>query len=102
MGVLRLVHDIMLEHGLLFRKGRLIRAEGGEYEISLFCGKRALLERMGKKPRAVLFAGEEELEGLKQELAEPTPQNNRVKIAVDNGWLIFLVAKRSTVEPLLP
>ncbi|MCX8175458.1 MAG: hypothetical protein N3E51_04610 [Candidatus Micrarchaeota archaeon] len=99
---LRLLHDIMLERGLRFLRSWKIRVGKAGLEICVFRGKRLVLEGISSARRAILFADEEERRAFEQSLEENDAESIRIKIALENGRLILVCAKRQEIEAVLP
>ena len=99
---LRLIHDLLLERGIPFKGGRTISVKKAGLELALFSGKKAVLGRMGKARRAVVFESRGEVALFEKSLALPDAENVRIKIALSNGKLVFVAANRQELEKLLP
>ena len=100
--MLRIIHECMLERGLRFSRQPIIRVEKGGLELALFRGKGSLLSGMGKACRAVAFESKEELENLMDGLSAPSVENTRIRLALDNDLLVFVVASKSGLGGILP
>ena len=99
---LRVLHDLMLERGLPFRRERVLAVKGMQLELCVFSGKAGVLFRLGKNRRAVVFASREAKEGFEGSLAEPTVENTRIKLAMANGKVALAAATRKDLEAILP
>jgi len=100
--MLRTIHECMLERGLRFSRKPIITAKKGELELALFQGRKSLLSGIGKACRAVIFESKEELEQIMEELAAPDFENSRIRLALDNDKLVFVVASRGGLGGILP
>jgi len=100
--MLRAMHECMLERGLRFSRKSIITVKKGELELALFRGRKSLLVGIGKACRAVIFENKEELEEFIEELAAPGFENNRIRLALDNDKLVFVVASRNGLGGILP
>jgi len=100
--MLRTIHECMLERGLRFSRKPTITVKKGELELALFRGRGSVLSGMGKACRAVVFESSEELEKFMGELAEIGFENNRIRLALDNDLLVFVVASRGGLGGILP
>jgi len=101
LAAMRVLHDVMLERGMAFGKKDIIRANWAGIEFVFFSGTPSVLRKIGKMRRAVLFESREELEGFEQTLSGHGRENVRIKLALENGHLLFLPAKRSEIEAVL-
>lgn len=99
---LRLLHDLMLERGLPFRRERMLAVKGRGLELCVFSGKAGVLFGLGKNRRVMVFASREEKEDFEKSLAEPTVENTRVKLAMANGKVALAAATRKELEAVLP
>lgn len=102
LGMLRLMHDVMLERGIAFRRGRLNVVGKARLELMLYHGKGGVLGKIGAASRAVVFENEGEMEGFEKSLGGPDPANTRIKIALANGKLALILATRAELESALP
>ncbi len=100
--MLRTIHECMLERGLRFSRKGTIAVKKGELELSLFMGRKSLLSGIGKPCRAVAFESKEELEAFAEETASPGPENSRIRLALGNDKLVFVVASRGGLGGILP
>ena len=100
--MLRIMHECMLEQGLRFSRKPIITVKKGELELALFRGKKSLLSGIGKACRAVVFESKEALEKFQEELAVPGFENNRIRLALGNDLLVFVVASRGSLGGILP
>ncbi len=100
--ILRLVHDIMLEHGLKFKRGKRITVKSGELEIVLFRGKKSVLQGIGKPTRAVIFETREQSDLFEKQLGSNETTDTRIKLAVSNNKVLFVAATRQELEAILP
>ena len=98
---MRLLHDVMLERGMPFERKKIIRAKGSGIEIALFGGKESVLHKIGRLRRAVLFESMEDMEEFERSLMESGRENVRIKLALENGKLVLLPARRSELEAVL-
>lgn len=99
---LRLIHDLLLEQGIPFRRARTMNVWGSDIELSLFSGKKMLLANMGKARRVAIFESSEALSSFERSLSEPSEENVRIRLAQANGKVIFACASRQEIESLLP
>jgi len=102
LSCMRLLHDILLEKGIPFRRSRLMKIRKSGLELALFSGKGQALSRMGSCRRVLLFSSSEQLRSFEKSLAEPTEENTRIKIAISSGKLLPMQLSRSALERLLP
>jgi hypothetical protein len=100
--MLRTIHECMLERGLRFSRKPIITVKKGELELALFRGRKSLLSGIGKACRAIIFESKEELEKFIEELAAPDFENSRIRLALDNDLLVFVVASRGGLGGILP
>jgi hypothetical protein len=99
---LRTIHECMLERGLRFSRKPIVTVKKGGLELALFRGKKSLLSGIGKACRAVVFESEAELGKFRGELAVPGFENNRIRLALDNDLLVFVVATKGSLGGILP
>jgi len=102
LSMLRTLHECMLERGLRFSRKPVITVKKGELEIALFRGRESLLLGVGKACRAVMFESQEELDDFNSELSLPSFENSRIRLALGNGLLVFVIASRSGLLGILP
>jgi len=95
--VMRLLHDIMLENGAKFSKGRRIPLGKGQ-EFFIFGAGKGVLGGIGKRKRIVVFESADALGEFESGLDAPDKENMRVKIALDNGKISFIPAERKEIE----
>jgi len=100
--MLRTIHECMLERGLRFSRKPIIRVKKGEIELALFQGRKSCLSGIGRACRAVMFESREELDKFIEELSAPGFENTRIRLALDNDLLVFVVANRNDIEGILP
>jgi len=92
----------MLERGLRFIRKPVIPVKGSGLEIALFRERESVLEGMGKACRAVAFESGEELAKFQRELFVPGPQSSRIRLALENDKVIFVVASHQGLGSVLP
>lgn len=98
---LRLMHDLLLERGIPFRRARTI-AGGSGMELHLFSGKGSVLSGTRKGRRIEVFESAPALSAFERTLNDPSEENARIRIAQANGKLVFATASRQGLEMLLP
>ena len=92
----------MLERGLRFSRKPIIAVKKRELELALFRGRKSLLSGIGKACRAIIFESKEELRKFNDELSTPGFENSRIRLALDNDLLVFVVASRNSLGGILP
>ena len=100
--MLRTMHECMLERGLRFSRKPIITVKKGELELALFRGRESLLSGIGKACHAVIFESKEELEKFNEELSAPGFENSRIRLALDNDLLVFVIASKNGLGGILP
>ena len=100
--MLRTIHECMLERGLRFSRTPAITVKKRELELALFRGRASLLSGIGKACRAVVFESREELGEFIDGLAAPGFENSRIRLALDNDKVVFVVASRNGIGGILP
>jgi len=100
--LLRNVHNALLERGISFSKKRIIPIPKSGIELQLFSGKGAVLSKIGKAQRVVLFRDMAALEEFERSLGEPEKENVRIKLALSNGKIVFATAGKESLEAVLP
>ncbi|MCX8197194.1 MAG: hypothetical protein N3G80_02670 [Candidatus Micrarchaeota archaeon] len=94
---LRVLHDAMLEVGLPFDKKA---NKAGGFKIRLFEGKRKILEKI-KEKQAILFESSKQKEEFEEELNQNTAEDIKIKLAAENGKLIFLVPDKEKIKDVI-
>jgi hypothetical protein len=100
--MLRAIHEAMLERGLRFSRKQVVPAKSNALELALFRGPSSVLAGIGKACRAVVFESEEEIRAFHGELSVPLPENNRIRLALENDKVIFVPATRAGLLGILP
>lgn len=98
---LRLAHDLLLERGVLFARKKIIPAKKLGLEITIFTEEKSVLGKIGKCRRVVLFASESELAIFKKSLEQAGEEAVRIRIAEQNGKVVFAVAERHALDAIL-
>jgi hypothetical protein len=101
LSALRLIHDLLLERGVRFARKRNIAVKNADLELSLFSGKKHVLEKIGKMRRAIVFGSVEEIRKFEESLDGGSREDTRIKIAHSNGKLIFVAANRQELDAIL-
>ena len=99
---LRLVHDLLLERGVAFARKKTVPAKKLGLELAIFTGEKSILAGIGKCRRIVLFVSGLELAEFRKTLEKTGEEAVRIKIAEQNGKVVFAVAERKALEAILP
>lgn len=102
MAALRLLHDVLLERGIPFRRERRVAARRYELELVLFSGKKSVLEGIGSLRRAMVFRDRRSLEEFEESLQANQREDVRIRLAMENGKVLLVPAARAELEALLP
>lgn len=100
---LRVMHDLMLERGMPFARRTVNPVKGSPIELAVFAGKRKVLSDMARgRVRVLVFASDEKKNEFIEGLSYTGKPDALIRIALENGALMFASAKRGEIEPLLP
>lgn len=98
---LRLAHDLLLEQGVRFARKKVVPAKKLGLEIAVFTDEKSVLAGIGRLRRIVLFVSESQLASFRKSLCRTSEEAVRVKIAEQNGKVVFTVAERHALEAAL-
>lgn len=102
LSALRLLHDLLLERGIPFRREHEIAARRYELEMVLFSGKKSVLAGIGRLRRAIVFCSRRELEQFEESLNGNEREDVRIKLAIANGKVLLVPALKADIEAMLP
>ena len=102
LSALSLLHDLLLERGIPFRRERKIAAKRYELEMILFSGKKSVLDGIGKPRRAIVFCSRRELEQFEESLNGNEREDVRIKLAIANCKVLLVPALKADIEAMLP
>ncbi|MCX6770390.1 MAG: hypothetical protein NT051_07035 [Candidatus Micrarchaeota archaeon] len=103
LGMLRTLHDLMLERGLPFARKKVVRVHGEKLEFAVISGKENVLLGMRQGvARVALFESEGAIRKFLECLSHTEHDDVKIRMALENGVLVFAVAERKGIEQLLP
>ena len=100
--MLRILHDVMLEHGLAFKRNRLVQIRENSLEVLIYSDKRSVLQKIGTATRILLFESMREKEEFEKSMRVPDELNVRIGLAIANGKVVPLCANHSELDSILP
>ncbi|MCX8195111.1 MAG: hypothetical protein N3G22_03345 [Candidatus Micrarchaeota archaeon] len=101
LSALRLLHDLLLERGILFRRSHVIPIEKGKAKIVLFREGQRTVDLKGKEKVVLLFLSEWQRREFEKALSQPTAENTLLKLAMSNGKLVLALASKKEIERIL-
>ena len=103
LGMLRTLHDLMLERGLPFARKMVVDVRGERLEFAVFPGKENVLRGMRQgAARIVLFESEGAVQAFLKSLSYTGLEDVKIRMALENGVLVFAVAERKGIAQFLP